>query len=198
MALGWTQPPTLMCTRYISWGGGWEKAADVDWRPCQIHVSTVQKFWEPQTLESLRACPSLYRDCLTYPCRWGNYTTFHQFQSSKTLHYVPRMYVCFCVSCDPQNNQRLFTKYIKFQFTSWFFITPTVRLMFQREISPMIARKNEKKVAIKVCKSVHHHTIQTNQPTKCNNFSSLLLDVYVQLNMFRASSRPSSGAQQLQ
>jgi hypothetical protein len=50
----------------------------------------------------------------------------------------------------------------------------------------------------KVCKFVHHHTIQINQPTRCNNFSSLLLDVYVQLNMFRASSRPSSGAQQLQ
>jgi hypothetical protein len=40
--------------------------------------------------------------------------------------------------------------------------------------------------------------IPINQPTRCNNFSSLLLDVYVQLNMFRASSRPSSGAQQLQ
>jgi len=40
--------------------------------------------------------------------------------------------------------------------------------------------------------------IQINQPTICNNFSSLLLDVYLQLNMFRASSRPSSGAQQLQ
>jgi len=50
----------------------------------------------------------------------------------------------------------------------------------------------------KVCKSVLHHTIQINQPTRCNNFSSLLLVVYVQLNMFRASSRPSSGAQQLQ
>jgi hypothetical protein len=50
----------------------------------------------------------------------------------------------------------------------------------------------------KVCKSVHHHTIPINQPTRCNNFSSLLLDVYVRLNMFRASSRPSSGAQQLQ
>jgi len=45
---------------------------------------------------------------------------------------------------------------------------------------------------------MHHHTIQINQPNRCNNFSSLLLDVYVQLNMFRASSRPSSGAQQLQ
>jgi hypothetical protein len=38
----------------------------------------------------------------------------------------------------------------------------------------------------KVCKSVHHHTIQINQPTRCNNFSSLLLDIYVQLNMFQA------------
>jgi hypothetical protein len=27
----------------------------------------------------------------------------------------------------------------------------------------------------KVCKSVHHHTIQINQPNRCNNISSLLL-----------------------
>jgi hypothetical protein len=40
--------------------------------------------------------------------------------------------------------------------------------------------------------------IQINQPTKRNNLPSLLLEVYVQLNMFRASLRPSSGAQQLQ
>jgi len=41
---------------------------------------------------------------------------------------------------------------------------------------------------------------QINQPNRCIKFSSLLLYVYsyVQLNMFRASSRPSSGAQQLQ
>jgi len=57
---------------------------------------------------------------------------------------------------------------------------------------------NEQPTKLKVCKSVHHHTIQINQPTRRKNFSSLLLDVYVQLNMFRASSRPSSGAQQLQ
>jgi hypothetical protein len=37
-------------------------------------------------------------------------------------------------------------------------------------------------------------TIQINQPTRCNNLSSLLLDVYLHLNMFRASSRPSSEA----
>jgi hypothetical protein len=34
-----------------------------------------------------------------------------------------------------------------------------------------------------VCKSVYHHTMQINQPTRCNNFSSLLLDVYLQLNI---------------
>jgi len=94
----------------------------------------------------------------------------------------------------------------------------------------------------KVCKSVHHRSFQINQPTRCNNFSSLLLDVYSMysstcfgrphahhqelnncssslwfyiwsvvvavllvvvgparmLNMLRASSRPSSGTQQLQ
>jgi len=44
---------------------------------------------------------------------------------------------------------------------------------------------------------VHPHTFQINQPTRYTNFSSLLLDVYVQPNMFRASSRPSSWAKQL-
>jgi len=45
-------------------------------------------------------------------------------------------------------------------------------------------------MVFEVCKSVHYHTIQINQPTRGNNLSSLLLDVYLQLNMFRASSRP--------
>jgi len=47
-----------------------------------------------------------------------------------------------------------------------------------------------------VSKYMHHHTFQINHPTRCNTFPSLLLDIYVQLNMYRASSRPSSGAQQ--
>jgi len=45
---------------------------------------------------------------------------------------------------------------------------------------------------IDVRKSVQHHTIQINQPTRCNSFTSLLLDLYVWLNMFRALLRPSS------
>ena len=53
-------------------------------------------------------------------------------------------------------------------------------------------------IFFKVSKSVHHHsTIQINQPTRCNNFSVYYPDVYLQLNMFRAFSRPSSGAQWL-
>ena len=39
---------------------------------------------------------------------------------------------------------------------------------------------------------------QINQPTRCNNFSILLLDINLERNMFRASSRLSSGDQQLQ
>jgi hypothetical protein len=45
-----------------------------------------------------------------------------------------------------------------------------------------------------VRKSVHHHTIQINQPTRCDSFTSLLLDVCVWLSMFWAPFRPSSGA----
>jgi len=41
---------------------------------------------------------------------------------------------------------------------------------------------------------LHHHTIQIIQPTRCNSFTGLLLEVYVWLNMFRASPRPSSRA----
>ena len=36
--------------------------------------------------------------------------------------------------------------------------------------------------------------IEIIQPTRCNSFKSLLFDVYVWLNMFRVSPRPSSGA----
>jgi hypothetical protein len=49
-------------------------------------------------------------------------------------------------------------------------------------------------VQFNVCKSMHHRTIQINQPTRCNIFASLLFDVYMWFNMFRVLSRPSSGA----
>jgi len=37
-------------------------------------------------------------------------------------------------------------------------------------------------------------SIQINQPTRCDSFTSLLLDIYVWLNMFWASPHPSLGA----
>jgi hypothetical protein len=45
-----------------------------------------------------------------------------------------------------------------------------------------------------VHKFMHHHTIQINQPTRWNRFTSLLLDVYVWLNMFQVLLRPLSEA----
>jgi len=86
---------------------------------------------------------------------------------------------------------------IRYLLTRWpsdnhcqFFYKPTTVL--NNTVSLRISK-------FKVSKSVHHHTFRINQPSRRNKFSSLLLDVYsyVQLNMFRASSRPSSGVQQL-
>ena len=38
-----------------------------------------------------------------------------------------------------------------------------------------------------------YEAIQINEPARYNSFTSLLLEVYVWLNMFRALPRPSSG-----
>jgi hypothetical protein len=45
---------------------------------------------------------------------------------------------------------------------------------------------------------VYHHTIQINHQLDTTISPVYYPDVYLQLNMFRAFSRPSSGAQQLQ
>jgi hypothetical protein len=50
----------------------------------------------------------------------------------------------------------------------------------------------------KVCKSVHHHTIQINHRLDATILPVYYIDIYLQINMFRASPRLSSGAQQLQ
>jgi len=50
---------------------------------------------------------------------------------------------------------------------------------------------------LKNCKSVYHHTIQINHQLDATISPFYYLDVYLQLNMFRPSSRPSPGAQQL-
>jgi hypothetical protein len=43
-------------------------------------------------------------------------------------------------------------------------------------------------------KLIFNQKVQINQPTRCNSFTSLLLDVYIWLNMFWAPFHPSSGA----
>jgi hypothetical protein len=52
-----------------------------------------------------------------------------------------------------------------------------------------------KNVKFKVCKSVHHRTIQINRQPDAQNSSVYYPDVCLQLNKFRAFSRSSSGAQ---
>ena len=61
-----------------------------------------------------------------------------------------------------------------------------------------ISLKNDKKSSILTF--LHRSfTFNSNKsPTWCNNFSDYYPDVCLQLNMFRAFSRPSSGAQWLQ
>jgi len=53
---------------------------------------------------------------------------------------------------------------------------------------------NEIKCIFKVCKSVHHHTFQINQPTRCNNLSSLLLTFIYSSTCF---GRPCAHHQEL-
>jgi hypothetical protein len=77
---------------------------------------------------------------------------------------------------------------------------PHLQRMFSEVIKSSLPSKSkftihsENTRKFDICKSVHHHTIQINQPTRCNNFTSLLLDIYVWLNMFWPSLCPLSGA----
>ena len=59
-------------------------------------------------------------------------------------------------------------------------------------------RRRASVYGFKVCKSVHHRTIQINHQLDATVSPVYYPDVYLQLNMFRASSRPSSEDQQLQ
>ena len=69
-----------------------------------------------------------------------------------------------------------------------------IQILYILPTAYMNLRTNNESLFFDVCMSVHHHTVQINQPIRCNSFTSLLLDVYVWLNMFRAPLRPSSGA----
>jgi hypothetical protein len=54
------------------------------------------------------------------------------------------------------------------------------------------------RIRVKVYKSVHHHTVSNKSTNLMKKFIQFITDIYLQLNMFWVSSRPSSGAQQLQ
>jgi hypothetical protein len=49
-------------------------------------------------------------------------------------------------------------------------------------------------VGLHIRGSMHHSIIYKENPTRCNNVSKFLFHIYIKLNMFRATHRPSSGA----
>jgi len=53
----------------------------------------------------------------------------------------------------------------------------------------------EKRIVLQVGYLQELSNNSNKSPTRCNNFPVYYPDVYLQLNMFRAFSRPSSGAQ---
>ena len=55
-----------------------------------------------------------------------------------------------------------------------------------------------KHLGIEISAHLQYKNLQTNQPTRCISLSDLLPVVEIQLNTFRASSCPSSGAYKLQ
>jgi hypothetical protein len=59
-ALGWTQ---LLTNEYRGWRRPVRGAYN-------LHVPIVEKFWEPQPLGAVRACPRLYSDSFTAR-KWG-------------------------------------------------------------------------------------------------------------------------------
>jgi len=62
MALGLTQPLTEMSTRNISWG----VKACVGLTTLPPSCADCLEIWDPQPPGTLRACPDLQWDCLTF------------------------------------------------------------------------------------------------------------------------------------
>ena len=65
-----------------------------------------------------------------------------------------------------------------------------------------ITRRGERSQITECCMQQYQINLwesnSNKSPTRCNNFQVYYPDVYLQLNMFRAFSRPSSGVQWLQ
>jgi hypothetical protein len=63
---------------------GVKAAGAYSWKPCQLHVPIVQKFWEPQPPGTLRVSPGMYRGSCSFnivaislnlPDMWHAYIT---------------------------------------------------------------------------------------------------------------------------
>jgi hypothetical protein len=86
-------------------------------------------------------------------------------------------------------------------------------IIFRLKSAGWLAQCGHSSTVQQACTNDHGHTtilrttriyehscnsnIQTCQPTRCINLSHLLFVIWIQLNMFRASSYPSSGAYKL-
>jgi hypothetical protein len=64
MALGSAHPLTEMSTTNISLGGKGGRCIGLT--PLPPSCADCHEIWEPQRPGALRACPGLYRDCLTF------------------------------------------------------------------------------------------------------------------------------------
>jgi hypothetical protein len=65
MALGSTQPLTEISARNISWERGKGRRC-VGLTNLPLSYADCLEIWGPQPPENLRACPDLYRDCITF------------------------------------------------------------------------------------------------------------------------------------
>jgi hypothetical protein len=106
------------------------------------------------------------------------------------------------IQFQPLGNGRCFTpsvhtvnvKYLQQEARLKTFCIETPMTVDSSRNASRLYRHHDFRINFDVRKSVHYHTIQINHPTRCRIFISLLLDVYVWLNMFREPLRPSSGA----
>jgi hypothetical protein len=86
----------------------------------------------------------------------------------------------------------LHTLRFSLQYAVYFIMLPfLVHVLFSSYIQGVLKFN----VKLKVCKSVHHRTIKISHQPDAKNFSVYYPEFCLQLNMFLAFFRPSSGAQ---
>ena len=84
MALMSNQPLTEMSTRNISWGKG---GRCIELTTLPPSCADFPEIWEPQPPGTIRASPSLYRDCFTFTKK-TNPLTLHLKQKTTVLVFL--------------------------------------------------------------------------------------------------------------